>query len=355
MKSRYAWSNISTYENPEKTMKTRDDFFTKITVIALSLLISILQGFAAESRSDDSKIALVNGAVIFKNDLDRDVNLLLRKTKEGGKDVSEDRLSDIRKQVLKDLIDRELLYQEGLKEKISIDRREVGKQFELIKKLYSDEKIFSDKLSFMHLSESEMKFQIKKNLIVRRFINDTIVPGIYVTEEESRDFYKKNMKKFRQAEKIRASHIMIQFPPDARGPEKLEARKKIEKILKRIRNGEKFEDLARKFSEGPSIGAGGDLGYLERKNMAKPFSDAAFSLKTGETSDIIETPIGFHLIRVLDKMPESDATYEEAKKEIDLLLVQKKLNEKIKSCLDKLRQNSSIEIFEEEIASKTEK
>jgi parvulin-like peptidyl-prolyl isomerase len=82
--------------------------------------------------------------------------------------------------------------------------------------------------------------------------------------------------------------------------------------------------------------------------MAKPFSDAAFSLNTGETSEIIETPPGFHLIQVLDKKPEKDSTYEEAKNEIDRLLVQKKLNENIKSCLEKLRQNARIEIVEEE-------
>jgi len=336
-------------------MNTRDYFLIKITAVALTLFISVPQVFAAKSKAGDAKAALVNETVIFKKDLDRDVNLILRKFKDKEEGVPEDRLPDIRKKALEDLINRELLYQESLKQKITIDPHVVDKQFELIKKMYSDEKIFSDKLSFMHLSESEMRFQIEKNLIVRRFINDKLARGIFVSEEESRAFFKKHMKKFRQAEKIRASHILIKISHDAPQPEKAEARKKIETILKRIRNGEKFADLAKKFSEGPSGEKGGELGYIERKKMAQPFSDAAFSLSTGETSDIIETRLGFHLIQVLDKKSERDSAYEEARKEIDRLLGQKKLNESIKSCLEKLRQNARIEKFEEERKSLTKK
>lgn len=329
-------------------MNTRNYSLINITVVALTIFISVPQIFAAESRTSNTKVAIVNDTAIFKSDLDRDVNLILRKFKDKEKGVSEDRLPDIRKKALEDLINRELLYQESIKQKVSIDSDLVDKQFELIKKMYSDEKLFSDKLSFMHLSESEMKSQIEKNLSVRRFINDTLTRGILVLEEESRDFYKKNMKKFRQAEKIRASHILIKASPDLPEPEKAKARQKIETIRKRIRNGEKFADLAKKFSEGPAGDAGGELGYIERKKMAKPFSDAAFSLKEGETSNVIETRLGFHLIQVLGKKPEKDSTYEEAKKEIDRLLAQKKLNENIKSCLEKLKQDARIEIIEEE-------
>lgn len=335
-------------------MNTRTHTLIYTTLAALALFISASRASASENKAIDPKVAIVNKAVIFKSELDRDVSLILKKFKDKKEGVPEDRIPAIRKKALEDLIDRELLYQEGVKQKITIDPLVVDRQFELIKKMYSDEKIFSDKLSFMHLSESEMKSQIEKNLIVRRFINEKIAMGILVSEDESLAFYKKNMKKFRQAEKIRARHILVKVSPDATPPEKAEARKKIETILKRIRNGEKFEDLARKFSEGPSGEEGGELGFVERKNMAKPFSDAAFSLKTGETSDIIETGIGFHLIQVSDRKPERDSTYEEAKNEINRLLGQKKLNDSIKNCLEELKRNAGIEIFEEKEKSLTE-
>ncbi|MFO7558870.1 MAG: peptidylprolyl isomerase [Desulfobacterales bacterium] len=336
-------------------MNSRDYYLITITAVAITLFASVPRLVAVESKTSSAKAALVNEAVIFKNDLDRDVTLILRKLKDQEKDVPEDQLPGIRKKALEDLINRELLYQESRKQKFSVDPHVIDEQFELIKNMYSNEKIFSDKLSFMDLSESEMKSQIEKNLIVRRFINENLARGILVSEEESRAFYKKNMKKFRQAEKIRAGHILIKVSPDAPQSEKIIARKKIETILKRIRNGEKFSDLAKKFSEGPAGEAGGELGYIEQKNMAQPFSDAAFSLNTGKTSEIIETPAGFHLIQVTDKKPERDSTYEEAKIEIDRLLAQKKLNENIKSCLEELRQNAGIEIFEETTASKTKK
>lgn len=99
---------------------------------------------------------------------------------------------------------------------------------------------------------------------------------------------------------IRASHILISY----KGAEhssatrtKEEARQLAEDLLRRIRAGESFEDLARTYSDCPTAEKGGDLGFFKRGRMVKPFEDAAFALKPGEVSGIVETKFGYHIIK----------------------------------------------------------
>jgi len=99
---------------------------------------------------------------------------------------------------------------------------------------------------------------------------------------------------------IRASHILISYKGASRSTatrSKEEARKLAEQILERIRAGESFEKLARTYSDCPSAEKGGDLGFFKRGRMVKAFEDAAFALKPGELSGIVETQFGYHIIK----------------------------------------------------------
>lgn len=99
---------------------------------------------------------------------------------------------------------------------------------------------------------------------------------------------------------IRASHILIAYKGAARSTatrSKQEARQLIDGLLERVRGGESFEEIAKAYSDCPTSERGGDLGFFKRGKMVKPFEDAAFNLKVGEISDVIETEFGFHIIK----------------------------------------------------------
>jgi peptidyl-prolyl cis-trans isomerase C len=111
-------------------------------------------------------------------------------------------------------------------------------------------------------------------------------------------------------EQVHARHILVKVDPKADATQKAAARKKIEDIQKQLKNGEDFSELAKKASDCPSNAKGGDVGYFGRGQMVKPFEDAAFSLKPGEVSGIVETEFGLHLIKVMDKKPEKIMDYQ---------------------------------------------
>lgn len=131
---------------------------------------------------------------------------------------------------------------------------------------------------------------------------NTLIPKMQATDEEAKQFYQENAEKFQGDEQRRASHILISFGAGATAQDKQAARDKAEKILDEVRsNPEKFEELAKKYSQDPgSAENGGDLGLFGRGMMVKPFEEAVFNMKPGAVSDLVESEFGFHIIKLTE-------------------------------------------------------
>jgi peptidyl-prolyl cis-trans isomerase D len=142
---------------------------------------------------------------------------------------------------------------------------------------------------------------------------------VSVSDDEVRAFYDHNLKRWGQPERRRASHILITSGPGGSAPDKAAARKLAESVLAKVRaNPGDFARLAKEYSKDPgSAQKGGDLGFFGRGMMVKPFEDAAFSLKDGETSGVVESDFGFHIIRVTGVEPSSIKPFDEVKGQIE--------------------------------------
>lgn len=143
-----------------------------------------------------------------------------------------------------------------------------------------------------------------------------------ITDSEIEDYYQNHIESYQKSEQVRARHILIKSDKDKR-----EAKNKIEGILREIKAGGNFEELAKKYSACPSKEQGGDLGFFGRGKMVKPFEDAAFSLKPGEISDIVETNFGFHIIKLEEKKEARTIPLSEAKEGIKNIIQHQKVNE----------------------------
>jgi peptidyl-prolyl cis-trans isomerase C len=168
---------------------------------------------------------------------------------------------------------------------------------------------------------------------------------VQITDEEGKTFYDTNPQLFQQPERVKASHILIKVDEGAAEEKKTEARKKIKEIQEKVQKGEDFAELAKTYSEGPSASRGGDLNFFARGQMVKPFEDVAFSLKPNETSDIVETKFGYHLIKVVDKQPAKKIAYADVKDRINKHLKDQKLRTERQLYFDKLKKGAKIEKF----------
>src|SRR5882762_1386384 len=171
----------------------------------------------------------------------------------------------------------------------------------------------------------------EKRKIEYLFLDKNKVLGqIQVTLEDVKAYYDQHQDQYRIPEEVKVSHILIKTSSpgadgkvDEKGVE--EARKKAEDILKQLRAGAKFEDLAKKYSEDPGSGKqGGDLGWIGRGRTVPEFEKSAFSLAKGQLSDLVKSSYGFHIIRSEDKHEAHLKTIDEVKDQIEPLIKQQK-------------------------------
>ncbi len=161
---------------------------------------------------------------------------------------------------------------------------------------------------------------------------------ISVTEKEVKDYYKKNADKFKRPELVKARHILVKSEKEAK-----EIIKELEKAGKGKKLEEKFIELAKKKSIGPSGRNGGELGWFDRKQMVKEFSDAAFSLKKGEfTKKPVKTQFGYHIIYVEDKKPAGKIPFDKVENSIIAQLKLQKFKDKIQKLGKELRSKAKI-------------
>ena len=316
-----------------------------LSAITIVLACFSLHASASEKQASDGKAAVVNGTVITQEDLDRELGVVRQRLLSDGKVLNESQLLETKKRVLEGLINVELLYQEAQMQGAKVSDEAINKQLGTVKSRFPNEDEFKSSLIKMNLTEAELITQIKRALTVQQFIDKKFVQKVTVSDKETRAYYDANQAAFKQPEQVKASHILIKVGPQADEPQKAAARKKIEEIQQKVQKGEDFAVLAKEFSEGPSSTKGGDLGYFRKGQMMKPFEDAAFALKPGEVSDIVETSFGYHLIKLADKKPESTIAYEDIKAKIQEYLKQKKVGEQVKLYVADLRGKAKVEQF----------
>ncbi|MGE4401011.1 MAG: SurA N-terminal domain-containing protein [Desulfobulbus sp.] len=144
-----------------------------------------------------------------------------------------------------------------------------------------------------------------------------------VPEEAMRTYYKDHLTEYQVPEKRRARHILFKVGEDTSGEVKAAKKVEAEKVLQQIRQGADFAAMAKKFSEDGSKERGGDLGFFSRGQMVPTFERSAFSLKAGEVSPVIESPFGYHIIKVEEVQPEATRSFAEVSQTIRQHLAQK--------------------------------
>ena len=181
------------------------------------------------------------------------------------------------------------------------------------------------------------QFQAPEQASIEYLVLDleSVKKGIAVNEADLKTYYEQNVASNAGKEERRASHILIAAPKDAPASERAAAKARAEELLAAVRqNPASFADLARKHSKDGSAAKGGDLEFLARGATVKPFEDALFVLKKGETSGVVETDFGFHIIRLTDIKAPRQRSFEEMRPELEAQLKQQQAQRKYAESAD---------------------
>lgn len=195
----------------------------------------------------------------------------------------------------------------------------------------------------------ELLANLLDQYIANRYVAKEVTSGVTVTDEELKSYYREHEKELLVPVSVRARHILIPVGQNSSPEEKAKARAKAEQLLEQIRKGEEFAKLAKEHSEDRDTAArGGELGLLSPGGSNSPeFEKAAFSLKTGEVSGIVETAFGYEIIKVDQRNEQRRATFEEAREYIRNILMEQNREKSVRQFLEKLARETGLEVVAE--------
>jgi peptidyl-prolyl cis-trans isomerase C len=332
-----------------------------------ALLLSALPAFALEAASSTAKdqpakapsaqetvkeqpktspsdpMARVNGTVITRLELDRAMKVMLSQN-QVQQPLPPELLEQAQDAALDQLASAELLYQEATKLEVKDLEKQVAEKVAQNRAKFSSDADFEKALKGVDMTLKDMQDFTRKDLIISNFIEKRYAEKITVSDAEAQKFYDDNLEKyFKKPESAQASHILIGIDEKASPEERKKAKEKAEALLKRIKAGEDFAALAKSDSTCPSAPQGGDLGSFNRGQMVPPFENAAFALKKGEVSGVVETQFGYHIIKLTGKQEASAEKFADVKAKITGFLKREKTQTEVVELVAKLKKKATIE------------
>ena len=314
---------------------------TSRMVIVLGLLL-MGPGLSYGQKPDSDApqiLATVNGTPISRSQLEAEV-LWYKTSADMGSPVginTMEGLSDM--DFLGNLIDRQLLVQEAHSKQLHIPKRSVDDALAAVKARFPNAAAFVRDLSEAGLDESLLKERLATGLLVQRLLLNEIVHNVRVGEGELYSYYKAYPEDFILQNQTRALHILVAVKKES---ERGAALLKIETIALKLSQGADFAALAMEYSDCPTRAKGGDLGYFTYDQVIPAFGDAVFALRPGQTSGIVETPLGYHLIKVVDRIPSTRLLFKDVREKIDHTIRLNKENRAIGSYLADLEKRADI-------------
>jgi peptidyl-prolyl cis-trans isomerase C len=186
---------------------------------------------------------------------------------------------------------------------------------------------------------------INNNFLAFQYLQKEVISKIQVTEKEAKAYYDKNPDLFKTPEQVKARHILIQVSKDASDEEKKKAKEKADELLKKVKAGEDFTKLAAEYSDDPGTKSkGGELGLFSKGSMVPAFEQAAFSLKPGEVSDLVETEFGFHVIKVDEKKEAVSEPFESIKERVTKQVLREKQEAKVTEFVEQALKKAKVSI-----------
>ena len=290
----------------------------------------------------DAAVAKVNGAPLLRRDFDLLVQMIFRK--RGAGDRSHADLEAVRQAALDLMIDNELLYQKAKEAGIAVTDAEAKEEANRLKTALGGSDAAAVFLKEIGATEADLTAQVRRTIAIGRFVDQKVAADVAVSEKEARAWYDAHPEAMARPEAARVRQIVVRVAPDASPAARAAARQKIEEILKELRGGEDFAVLAKRHSEGPEAERGGDVGWVWAGGGAAPAVErAALGLKPGQTSDILESRRGFHIIQVTERRPAGAVPFEEARDRIVARLKDEERQARVKAYVGTLRAGARIE------------
>lgn len=293
----------------------------------------------------DRVVAVVNQEIITLSEVEKWIDPLKQEIVVEDRLERRERIEGLRRQVLDKLIEEKLIDQEVKKSGIKISSKEIEATLEEVRRRNAvTQEDLEKALAVEGLTLETYKKQIEKGLQRQKLINWSVKVETGAGEKELREFYQKNVGRYRTNETYRPGHILLVIPKGATSEEIREIRKKGQKVLEKIKGGEDFGEMALLYSQDASGKNRGDLGYFKKGELFPAFEKETLRLKVGEVSGLLRTEFGYHIIKLLDRKGVDPLPFEEVREKVKADYYDGEMEKAFKQFLSTLKEKSVIEI-----------
>ena len=307
----------------------------------LFLTLVFILSTAARSGAEvvDKISVVVNDEIITEGEIDR---LLLpvaqkyRNTYRGNELLK--KLEEARQRVVEQLIEDKLILGEAKKLNIEASDKEVEEKVSEAMSHFDSRKEFDEALIQQHIALKDLKQRYYEQLMLKKAVDKNISAKVAMTPVDVSNYYNSHIGEFSVPAEVKLWNILIK-------PDPIDAKKKYElvrEILRRLREGGDFAALAKIYSEGPNASDGGLLGYVKKGDLLPEIEKVVFNMNPGETSNIIQTSLGYHIFKVEDKKDAHTLSFAEARRQAEEAVFRAKMNEKVKGWVEGLKKNAYI-------------
>jgi len=341
-----------------------------LSVLFILILFALPQSLLGEENNTPYTIneklvpkvvAKVNGVEIGSDLLQREFFAFRFQSKQMGKEIEPNEEYSIARELLKAAVARELVVQKAKSLGIIITEKKINLQLKSIEDEFPSHKLFITALAFQHLSIPSLKEKIHRTLLEDELMRREIAPKVKVSDESVHKYYKDNRALFTKPVLYQMRHIHIKTIAQTETAEdkfsqkkadrltkmiNTEAKEKIDSLVKRLQGGESFNDLAKRFSEDEvTKEKGGLLGDLHPDSTIPEIAQEMVKLKEGETSGVIQSKFGYHILKLDEIIPSKLIPFSETKTDIMNLLLKKETQKLFTSYVEDLGNHAQIEVF----------
>jgi peptidyl-prolyl cis-trans isomerase SurA len=347
--------------------------------VFLFVCLSALPALLSADTVVEEIIARVNSSIITRSDFARSKEQLKDEIKQQDPGSVDKQVAEKERDILRDLIDQQLLLEKGKDLGLTADTELIKKLDEMRKQMNLDSMEELEKAAQSQgISYEDFKQNLRNQIITQQVIGREVGSHLNMTKEEEQKFYDEHKSEMEQPEEIRLSEILVSTqksaPPAAKAdptapaasattgkpadsatpsaaaatasdPDELAAAEaKAKGLLDQIQKGTSFDDVAKKYSDGPSAAQGGDLGYFKRGTLSKELEDRTFAMKAGEVTEVTRTKQGFVILKVTEHQAAGIPPMKQMEPRIQDALYYQKLQPALRVYLKKLREEAFIDV-----------
>jgi peptidyl-prolyl cis-trans isomerase C len=306
----------------------------------------------ASASSTNTLVAKGKGLEIWRSDLDREVTHALAQAAANGHRLDAEQMPTVERQVLEQIIDFRLLAAKATPAEKAEAKAAAEKRYATTKAKMGSDAAFDVQLKFLATTREELIAKWTEALTAQAVLKREL--KINITDQEAKKFFEDNPEQFDLPEKVHVRHILVATRDLRTGAElsdeqKAAKRKRAEGVLKRARAGEDFAVLAMAFSNDLGSRAKGGEYEFARGQLVPEVENAAFAMQTNQISDIVTSKDGYHIIKLLEKIPAHKVTYAAAAADIKESLALQAIDRQPPEYLPKLRKEAEVEILDERL------